>query len=31
MHGQTVRAPVGEWQRPGRDLLHWHNEAVFRG
>jgi putative restriction endonuclease len=29
LDGQVVRVPPGDGEKPSRDLLAWHGEAVF--
>ena len=31
LDGQVVRVPMGAGEKPSRDLLAWHGEAVFLG
>jgi putative restriction endonuclease len=31
LHGERVREPLGEGQRPGVEFLRWHNEEAFLG
>jgi hypothetical protein len=31
LHGERVREPVGEGQRPGVEFLRWHNEEALLG
>ena len=31
LDGQEVRVPLGDREKPSRDLLAWHGEEVFLG
>jgi len=31
LHGQSVRTPTHDQDRPAQEFLHWHNENIFRG